>query len=108
VGTLGVDAKLKSVTHGFSNASNLQLDLGITTGLQGDFSNFTFGEDSDTTVHIYDAFNLHIDFGIGSADIRLITIDNGSGGQATWHLGNVIDHFHLDQDQTNPIFHIPA
>ena len=90
------------------HASNIQLDLGITTGLQGDFQNFTFGENSDTTITVYDEFHLNIDFGIGSHDFTLITIGNSPADPAFFDLKNIVDHFHLDVDQTNPNFHIPA
>ena len=46
--TSSIDIDIKKLTLGFKQASTLQLDLGITTGLKGDYEQFTFGEDTKT------------------------------------------------------------
>ena len=104
-GTLTVNADIKQLTLGFTNATDLGLDLGITTGLTGDFSNFTLGENSDTHVTIEDHFGLDIDFPdpIGHQHIGLIDID-----PTTVDLQNVISHFHLDSNTEGSIFTIPV
>ncbi|MCU1657396.1 MAG: hypothetical protein JWO57_2052 [Pseudonocardiales bacterium] len=104
-GSLTVNANIKQLTLGFTNATDIGLDLGITTGLTGDFSQFTLGEDSDTHVTIEDHFGVNIDLPdpFGSVHIGLIDI-----GPMTVDLHNVIDHFHLDSNTSGSIFDIPV
>jgi hypothetical protein len=91
-GNLHVNANIKQLTLGFQNASDLRLDLGITTGLTGDFSQFTLGEQSDTTVTVDDHFHFVLDLDVfGTVDVGIVDINN-----ASFDLGNVISRFHLN------------
>jgi hypothetical protein len=93
-GNLHVAANIKQLTLGFQNASDLRLDLGITTGLTGDFSQFTLGEQSDTVVTIDDHFHFVLDLDVfGTIDVGIVDINN-----ATFDLGNVISRFHLNSN----------
>ncbi|MCW2797602.1 hypothetical protein [Nocardioides sp.] len=57
-GSLDINIDVKQLTLGFENASTLQLDLGVTTGLKGDYSSFTLGEDTKTVATIQDTLKL--------------------------------------------------
>jgi hypothetical protein len=102
-GQLDVNIDVKQLTLGFQNASDLRLDLGITTGLRGDFSNFTFGLDTDTVIHIYDNLDIFIDWPdpFGTSTIDLFFIDE------TIDFNNVIDGFHINSNTFGEVFDIP-
>lgn len=98
-GSLGVDIDVRSLTVGFKNASALQLDLGITTGLKGDFDEFTFGIDSDTQIDLQDTVHVTFENPIEDIDIDLFTV-----GPVHIDFNNVIDHFRLAQNRYDRIF----
>ncbi len=98
-GSLGVDVAIHQITLGFENASSLQLDLGITTGLKGDYSNFTFGLDTDTTINLQDTLKLVIGTPFGDVNINIFNLD-----PTTIPLHNVIDHFRLASNREANIF----
>lgn len=102
-GNLDVNVDVKQLSLGFDDASDLTLDLGITTGLRGDFGNFSFGLDTDTTVGIVDHLKFVIDWPdpLGTTTIHLFDIDT------TVPLHNVIDGFHVNSNTFGSIFDIP-
>lgn len=102
-GSLDVDVDVEQLTVGFQQASDLRLDLGITTGLRGDFNQFTFGLDSDTEVHIYDDLDFFIDWPdpFGTSTIDLFYIDKQID------FNNVIDGFHINSNTFGELFDIP-
>jgi hypothetical protein len=104
-GSLGVDANIHTLTLGFQNFSDIGLDLGITTGVTGDFSLFQLGEDSDTNINLEDHFKVHIDLPdpFGGVDIPLLDV-----GPIPIDLHNVIDHFRITSNTSGPIFSIPV
>jgi hypothetical protein len=104
-GNLTVNANIQQLTLGFNDTSDLELDLGITTGLTGDFSLFTLGESSDTHVSIDDDFGVDINLPdpFGSVHIGLISVHVHN-----IDLHNIIDHFHLDTNTSGSIFSIPV
>jgi hypothetical protein len=85
--------------------SSLDLNLGITTGLEGNYSQFTLSENSDTKIDINDVFQGCIPFPdpVGTQCVNLITINPTS-----IDLMNVIAGFHYDQDQEGNVFSIPV
>ncbi|MCW2786483.1 MAG: hypothetical protein JWP74_3000 [Marmoricola sp.] len=100
-GNLKVNLDIHKLTLGFENASNLQLDLGVTTGLKGDYSSFTFGIDSTTKIDLDDT--LHLVFANPISDID---IDIFSTGPVHINLNNVIDHFRLASNRLAKVFGI--
>ncbi len=102
-GSLGVDIDIRKLTLGFSNASNLQLDLGVTTGLKGDYSNFTFGLDSDTEVTLEDTLRLEVGTPFGDVGFDVFDID-----PTTVDFDNVIDHFRIASNRLERAFTIIA
>ena len=103
-GSLDVNVDVKELTLGFENTSDLRLDLGITTGLKGDYSNFTFGLDTDTEIHIYDNLDFFIDWPdpFGTSTIDLFFIDEDID------FDNLIQGFHLNTNTFGTIFSIPV
>lgn len=103
-GTLTANVDLKQLTLGFENASDLRLDLGVTTGLRGDFNTFTFGQQSDIQVHIVDDLDFFIDWPdpFGSTTIDLFYIN------ANVDLGNVVPHWRINSNTFGTIFSIPV
>ncbi|RNL80871.1 hypothetical protein [Nocardioides marmorisolisilvae] len=97
-GNLGVNIDIHKLTLGFENASNLQLDLGITTGLKGDFTDFTFGIDSQTKIDLKDKVHVVFENFIQDIDIDIFDID------VHVNLGNVIDHFRVASNRKDVIF----
>jgi hypothetical protein len=92
-GSLDVHSEIHQLTVGFTDASDLRLDLGITTGLTGDFGSFTIGEQSDTSVRVDDEFYFELDLGpFGTVHIGIVSV------HATFDLGNVIAKFHLNSN----------
>ena len=104
VGTLGVDLTIFSVTLGFTDATNLGLALGVTTGLTGDFSSFTFGQTSDLKITITDDLSFGFDLPIfGHQSIDLVHIPT-----VTLDFNNVIPDWHINTNTSGPIFTIPV
>jgi hypothetical protein len=94
VGTLDVHVDIIQVTVGFQNATDLILDLGITTGLRGDFSNFSFGLDTDTEIEVHDTLSVYIDWPdpLGSTDWEVASL-NG-----TVDFDNLIEAWHVNSN----------
>ncbi len=92
-GNLHVDSNISELKVAFTNASDIGLELGITSGLTGDFSSFTLGEKSDTNVRIDDEFFFELDLDVfGTVHIGIVS------AHATLHLGNIIGAFHLNSN----------
>jgi hypothetical protein len=93
-GNLHVNANIHQLTLGFKGATDLRLDLGITTGLTGDFSEFSLGESSTTIVTVDDHFHFVVDLDVfGTIDVGIVDINN-----ATFNLGDVIGRWHLNSN----------
>jgi hypothetical protein len=101
-GSLDIDIDIKQLTLGFENASTLQLDLGVTTGLKGDYSTFTFGEDTKTVVTVEDSLRLVADL----PDIFVVDLDLEILGipPTTINFENVISSFRLASNKLGEIF----
>jgi hypothetical protein len=93
-GTLNVHVDIFAVTLGFQNASDLILDLGVTTGLRGNFSGFQFGLDTDTEIEVHDRLSIDIDWPdpFGSTSWTVATLD------FDLDLGNVIEAWHVNEN----------
>ncbi|MBO9524395.1 MAG: hypothetical protein J7518_22890 [Nocardioidaceae bacterium] len=89
-GSLGVNIDIRKLTLGFKDASELQLDLGVTTGIKGDYDNFTLGIDSDTHISLRDKLRLEIPTPFGDVDINIVNVPT-----TNIDLNNVIDHFRI-------------
>lgn len=102
-GSLTVDVEIKKLTFGFTNATDLGLELGITTGLTGSYDLFTFGLDTQTDVTVDSHFKLSADLPdpFGTITIPLIDINN-----VTFHLGNVIQDFEIASNRLGKIFKV--
>jgi hypothetical protein len=91
-GSLVVQFTLYELTIGFDNATSLGLDLGVTTGLTGDFQTFYLGEDSDLQLTLHEQLDFGVDLpgGLGHVSVTLV-------GPFDWSpdLGNVIDHWRV-------------
>ncbi|HYG92210.1 MAG TPA: hypothetical protein VD859_01375 [Nocardioides sp.] len=95
VGTLDVHVDIKQVTVGFQNASDLVLDLGVTTGLRGDFTGFQFGLDTDTAIEVHDTLSVFIDWPdpLGTTDWEVANL------HANIDFGNVLEAWHVNRNQ---------
>lgn len=104
-GSLSADLKIERVTLGLTDFSDVNLRLGFTTGLDGSFGTFTFGQDSDLTIDLEDQFSVYIDWPdpLGSDTIPLVTIPH-----ATIPFGNVAPRWHINENVTAEAFHIPV
>lgn len=92
-GNLGVNVDVNKLFFQVTSLKSLQLDLGITTGVKGQFGNFQLGLDSNTTINIHNRLYLEIDFGIlGTADWTLLKID-----PTTINFGNLLAGFHVNR-----------
>lgn len=102
-GNLDVNIDVKKLTLGFQNASDLRLDLGITTGLRGNFTNFTFGLDTDTEIHIVDDLDFFIDWPapFGSSTIDLFYINEFID------FNDVIEGFRINSNTFGEMFDVP-
>lgn len=98
-GNLNVDVDLRQLTLGFEEASSLQLDLGITTGLKGNYSTFTFAEDTETVIKIHDKLRFVAETFLGDIDFEIFKLD-----PTTINLHNVIDHFRLASNRLADVF----
>jgi hypothetical protein len=103
-GELNADLKINKVTVGLTNFSDVNLRLGFTTGLDGTFSSFTFGQESNLTIDIRDHFYVFIDWPdpFGSETITLVDVPH-----QTIPLGNVVPRWHVNANQFGTIFEIP-
>jgi hypothetical protein len=100
-GSLDVDIDIKKLTLGFENASTLQLDLGITTGLKGDYSSFTFAEDTKTVITIQDTLKLVADLPDIIGDLNFTVIDIPP---TPINFENVISSFRLASNRLDVAF----
>lgn len=103
-GQLDVDLKIQKVTLGLTAFSDVNVRLGFTTGLDGSFSSFTLGQESNLTIGLRDEFSVYIDWPdpFGSDTINLISIP-----QVTIPLGNVVPRWHINKNTFGEIFDIP-
>jgi hypothetical protein len=93
-GTLDVQANIKQLSLGFQDMGDLRLDLGVTTGLTGDFSLFTLGEKSDTVIKVNDEFAFDVDLDVfGHVHVPIVTIDH-----AVFDLGDVVGSWHKNSN----------
>lgn len=104
-GNLDVDLKIRRVTLGLTDFSDVNLHLGFTTGLDGSYGTFTFGQDSNLTVDLRERFFVYIDWPdpLGSDTITLVDIPH-----QTIPLGNVVPRWHINENVYGRIFHIPV
>lgn len=100
-GSLDINIDVKQLTLGFENASTLQLDLGVTTGLKGNYSSFTFGEDTKTVVTIQDKLRLVADLPdpIPNLDFAIIDIP-----PTAINFENVISSFRMASNRLDVVF----
>lgn len=103
-GSLSADLKIRRVTLGLTDFSDVNLRLGFTTGLDGTFGTFTFGQDTDLTVDLQDQFSVFIDWPdpLGSDTIPIVKIPH-----ATIPFGNVAPRWHINQNVQARAFHFP-
>lgn len=103
-GSLSADLKIKRVTLGLTDFSDVNLRLGFTTGLDGTFGSFTFGQDTDLTIGIEDQFSVFIDWPdpLGSDTIPIVKIP-----YASIPFGNVAPRWHINQNVQARAFHFP-
>lgn len=103
-GSLSADLKIKRVTLGLTDFSDVNLRLGFTTGLDGTYGSFTFGQDSDLTIDLEDQFSVFIDWPdpLGSDTIPIVTIPH-----ATIPFGNVAPRWHINENVQARAFHFP-
>lgn len=103
-GNLGVDLKIKKITLGLTSFSDVNLRLGFTTGLDGSFGTFTFGQESDLTIDLREKFSVFIDWPdpFGSDTITLVNIPH-----AVIPMGNVVPRWHINANKFGTIFEIP-
>jgi hypothetical protein len=92
-GNVGINFNLSELTVGFTNMSSLNVHLGVSSGVDGNYGSFTFNEDSDTHLTFDDELSLRFsvfgfDIDIGLASIHVHNID----------LGNVIGNFRIAED----------
>ena len=101
-GTLNVHVDIHEVSLGFQNMSDVKLDLGITTGVRGDFSQFDFGLFTDTEVHIVDDFDIFVDWPdpLGSTTWDVVTINEFID------FNNLIEAFHINSNTFGAIFEL--
>ncbi len=101
-GNLDVHVDIDEVTLGFQNMSDVRLDLGITTGVRGDFSQFDFGLFTDTEVHIVDDFDIFVDWPdpLGSTTWDVVTINEFID------FDNLIEAFHINSNTWGAIFEL--
>lgn len=103
-GSLGVDLKIKKITVGLNDFADVNLRLGFTTGLDGTFSSFTLGQESDLNVNLREKFYVYIDWPdpFGSDDIDLVDI-----GPLNIDLDNVVPSWRINKNTFGEIFDIP-
>ena len=102
-GQLDVNIDVKELTW----ASRTRRTCGSTSAsrpaCKGDFSDFQFGLDTDTEIHIYDNLDIFIDWPdpFGTSTIDLFFIDE------TIDFNNVIAGFHINSNTFGEVFDIP-
>ncbi|HWJ09957.1 MAG TPA: hypothetical protein VNS46_11300 [Nocardioides sp.] len=103
-GSLSADLKIRRVTLGLTDFSDVNLRLGFTTGLDGSYGTFTFGQDSNLTVDLEDKFSVFIDWPdpLGSDTIPIVNIPH-----ATIPFGNVAPRWHINENVQARAFHFP-
>lgn len=103
-GNLDVDLKIQKVTLGLTGFSDVNLRLGFTTGLDGSYDSFTFGQESNLTIGLREKFSVYIDWPdpFGSDTITLVNVP-----QTTIPLGNVVPRWHINANKFGEIFDIP-
>lgn len=103
-GSLSADLKIRRVTLGLTDFSDVNLRLGFTTGLDGTFGTFTFGQDTDLTIDLQDQFSVFIDWPdpLGSDTIPIVNIPH-----ATIPFGNVAPRWHINENVQARAFHFP-
>lgn len=103
-GSLSADLKIHRVTLGLTQFSDVNLRLGFTTGLDGTFGSFTFGQDSDLTVELEDEFSVFIDWPdpLGSDTLSIVKIPH-----LRIPFGNVAPQWHINQNVQARAFHLP-
>lgn len=103
-GSLSADLKIHRVTLGLTDFSDVNLRLGFTTGLDGTFGTFTFGQDSDLTVDLEDEFSVFIDWPdpLGSDTISIVKIPH-----LRIPFGNVAPQWHINRNVSARAFHLP-
>ncbi|HEX7716788.1 MAG TPA: hypothetical protein VF416_05830, partial [Marmoricola sp.] len=104
-GSLGVDLAVHQITLGFTSFSDVKADLGFTTGLSGNFSSFTLGQQSNLTVSVQDHLDLGFDLPdpIGHVGVTLVDIP-----YVSIPLGNVVPRWHVNTNTEGAIFSIPV
>ncbi|MBV6726753.1 hypothetical protein [Nocardioides daeguensis] len=104
-GNLSADLKIRRVTLGLTDFSDVNLRLGFTTGLDGTYGTFTFGQDSNLTVDLEEHFSIYIDWPdpLGSDTIPLVSIPH-----RTIPFGNVVPRWHINENVYGRIFHVPV
>jgi hypothetical protein len=100
-GSLNINIDIKQLTLGFENTSNLQLDLGITTGLKGDYSSFTFAEDTKTVATIQDTLRLVATLPDPIPNLNYAVIDIPS---TSIDFENVISSFRMATNRLDVVF----
>ncbi|WP_157538607.1 MULTISPECIES: hypothetical protein [unclassified Nocardioides] len=103
-GYLAADLKIRRVTLGLTDFSDVNLRLGFTTGLDGSFGTFTFGQDSNLTVDLEDKFSVFIDWPdpLGSDTITIVDIPH-----LVIPFGNVAPRWHINENIQERAFHLP-
>ncbi len=103
-GSLSADLKIHRVTLGLTQFSDVNLRLGFTTGLDGTFGSFTFGQDSDLTVELEDEFSVFIDWPdpLGSDTLSIVKIPH-----LRIPFGNVAPQWHINRNVAERAFHLP-
>ncbi|WGX99675.1 hypothetical protein QI633_14115 [Nocardioides sp. QY071] len=103
-GNLSADLKIHRVTLGLTDFSDVNLRLGFTTGLDGDFGTFTFGQDTDLTVDLEERFSVFIDWPdpLGTDTITIVDIPH-----ASIPFGNVAPRWHINQNVQERALHLP-
>lgn len=100
-GSLDIDIDVRQLTLGFENASALQLDLGVTTGLKGDYSSFTLGEDTKTVATIQDTLKLVAHLPDPFPNINFTVLDIGPD---SIDFENVISSFRMASNRLDVAF----
>lgn len=103
-GELNVDLTIKSITLGFTAFSDVKAVLDFTTGLSGNFSTFTLGQDSELVIGIKDK----LDFGFDLPEIGHVALTLVDIPHQVVNLGNVVPRWHVNTNRSGNIFSIPV
>jgi hypothetical protein len=111
-GTLGVDIDVRDITVKFTHFSSIGLALGVTTGLTGTFTSFTFGLDLNVTLSIVDKLDFQFSLPIiGDESFRLVTIGNpdvSPAVPAVLTFNNVVPSWHVQTNTFDTVFSLPV